>query len=69
MAGLAAAFCGVSGGFGANFFIGSIDPILAGISESAAQMIMPDLVVNPATAKLLHAYFQLFNSINRNLGN
>lgn len=48
MAGLAAAFCGVSGGFGANFFIGSIDPILAGISESAAKMIMPDMVINPA---------------------
>ena len=48
MAGLAAAFCGVSGGFGANFFVGSIDPILAGISESAAQMIRPDIVVNPA---------------------
>lgn len=48
MAGLAAAFCGVSGGFGANFFIGSIDPILAGISQSAAQMIMEDMVVNPA---------------------
>jgi aminobenzoyl-glutamate transport protein len=48
MAGLAAAFVGVSGGFGASFFIGSIDPILAGISESAARMITPDMVVNPA---------------------
>lgn len=48
MAGLAAAFAGVSGGFGANFFIGSIDPILAGISETAAQMIIPDMKVNPA---------------------
>lgn len=48
MAGLAAAFCGVSGGFGANFFIGSIDPVLAGISESAAQMIISDIRVNPA---------------------
>ncbi len=48
IAGLAAAFCGVSGGFGANFFIGSIDPILAGISETAARMIDPEIVVNPA---------------------
>jgi aminobenzoyl-glutamate transport protein len=48
MAGLAAAFTGVSGGFGANFLVGSIDPILAGISESAAQMIIPDISVNPA---------------------
>lgn len=48
MAGLAAAFCGVSGGFGANFFVGSIDPVLAGISESVAQMIIPEIVINPA---------------------
>jgi aminobenzoyl-glutamate transport protein len=48
MAGLAAAFIGVSGGFGSNFFIGSIDPILAGISETAAQIIRPDITVNPA---------------------
>jgi aminobenzoyl-glutamate transport protein len=58
MAGLAAAFCGVSGGFGANFFIGSIDPILAGISESAARMIIPDMVVNPA----VNYYFMFFSS-------
>jgi aminobenzoyl-glutamate transport protein len=48
MAGLAAAFCGVSGGFGANFLIGSVDPILAGLSTSAAQILQPDLVINPA---------------------
>lgn len=48
MAGLAAAFCGVSGGFGANFLIGSVDPILAGLSQSAAQIIDPDITVNAA---------------------
>ncbi|HSL89392.1 MAG TPA: AbgT family transporter, partial [Ignavibacteriaceae bacterium] len=48
MAGLAAAFCGVSGGFGANFLIGSIDPVLAGLSESAAHIIDPDMRVNAA---------------------
>jgi len=48
MAGLAAAFCGVSGGFGANFLIGSIDPILAGLSESAAHIIDPAMKVNAA---------------------
>ncbi len=58
MAGLAAAFCGVSGGFGANFFIGSIDPILAGISESAAQIIDPEIVVNPA----VNYYFMIASS-------
>jgi aminobenzoyl-glutamate transport protein len=58
MAGLAAAFCGVSGGFGANFFVGSIDPILAGISQSAAQMIIPDIEVNPA----VNYYFMFVSS-------
>lgn len=58
MAGLAAAFCGVSGGFGANFFIGSIDPVLSGISQSAAQMIMPEMVVNPA----VNYYFMFVSS-------
>ncbi|MBU1100700.1 MAG: AbgT family transporter [Bacteroidetes bacterium] len=48
MAGLAAAFCGVSGGFGANFLIGSVDPILAGLSQSAAQIIDPTETVNVA---------------------
>jgi len=48
MAGLAAAFCGVSGGFGANFLIGSVDPILAGLSQTAAQIIDPTETVNPA---------------------
>lgn len=58
MAGLAAAFVGVSGGFGANLFIGSIDPVLAGISESAAQIIMPDMKVNPA----VNYYFMFASS-------
>ena len=38
MAGFAAAFCGVSAGFESNFIIGSVDPILAGLSTSAAQI-------------------------------
>ncbi len=48
IAGLAAAFSGVSGGFGANFLIGSVDPILAGLSQSAAQFINPNITVNAA---------------------
>lgn len=47
IAGLAAAFCGVSGGFGANFLIGSVDPILAGLSTSAARILDPAMTVNP----------------------
>ncbi|MCK4538326.1 MAG: AbgT family transporter [Candidatus Krumholzibacteria bacterium] len=48
IAGIAAAFCGVSGGFGANFLIGSIDPILAGLTESAAGLVEPGMQINPA---------------------
>lgn len=57
MAGLAAAFCGVSGGFGANFLIGSIDPILSGLSTSAAQIIDPEMVINPA----VNYYFMIIS--------
>lgn len=47
IAGMAAAFAGVSGGFSANLAIGSIDPLLAGISQEAAQLVDPEYYVNP----------------------
>jgi aminobenzoyl-glutamate transport protein len=59
MAGLAAAFCGVSGGFGANLLIGSVDPILAGLSTTAAQILQPDLVISPA----VNFYFMFASAI------
>ncbi|MDJ0799481.1 MAG: AbgT family transporter [Calothrix sp. MO_167.B12] len=49
LAGLAAAFAGVSGGFSANLIINSLDPLLSGLSQSAAQLINPKYEVN-ATA-------------------
>lgn len=48
IAGLAAAFAGVSGGFSANLLLGSIDPLLAGISQEAAQIVDSDYRVTPA---------------------
>ena len=45
LAGLAAAFAGVSGGYSANLLLGTIDPLLAGITTPAAQMIDPDYQV------------------------
>ena len=45
LAGMAAAFAGVSGGYSANLLIGTIDPLLAGITEEAAQLIDPDYSV------------------------
>lgn len=48
LAGLAAAFAGVSGGYSANLLIGTIDPLLAGLTQEAANLIAPDYVVHAA---------------------
>ncbi len=37
--GMAAAFAGVSGGYSANLLIGTIDPLLSGLSQEAAQLV------------------------------
>jgi aminobenzoyl-glutamate transport protein len=47
LAGIAAAFAGVSGGFSANFIPSSLDPLLAGLTQEAAQIIAPERLVNP----------------------
>jgi len=47
LAGMAAAFAGVSGGFSANILIGTIDPLLAGLSTEAAQILDPEYIVMP----------------------
>lgn len=46
IAGIVAAFAGVSGGFSANIIIGPVDAILAGISTEAAQLIDQSYQVN-----------------------
>ncbi|MEQ8317002.1 MAG: AbgT family transporter [Phycisphaerales bacterium] len=47
-AGLAAAFAGVSGGYSANLLLGTIDPLLAGITQEAAQIVSPGYEVHAA---------------------
>jgi aminobenzoyl-glutamate transport protein len=47
LAGIAAAFAGVSGGFSANFVPSAIDPLLQGFTQSAARIIDPVLELNP----------------------
>lgn len=47
LAGIAAAFAGVSGGFSANLIPSGIDPLLQGFTQSAAQLIDPARQVNP----------------------
>lgn len=59
MAGFAAAFAGVSAGFGSNFLIGSVDPILAGLSTSAAHIIDPTMNINP----MVNYFFMVASAI------
>ncbi len=47
LAGISAAFAGVSGGFSANFVPSSLDPLLSGLTQAAAQIINPERLVNP----------------------
>jgi len=58
IAGMAAAFAGVSGGFSANLILGTIDPLLAGLSQEAARIVDPVLEVNP-TANM---YFMMVST-------
>jgi aminobenzoyl-glutamate transport protein len=48
LAGMAAAFAGVSGGYSANLVLGTVDPLLSGITEEMAKIIDPTYKVNPA---------------------
>lgn len=59
LAGLAAAFAGVSGGYSANLLLGTVDPLLAGITEAAAQMIEPGYFVHPA----VNWYFMITSTL------
>jgi len=47
LAGIAATFAGVSGGFSANFIPSAIDPLLQSFTQSAAQILDPTIVLNP----------------------
>ncbi|OBT16827.1 aminobenzoyl-glutamate transporter [Vibrio sp. UCD-FRSSP16_10] len=59
LAGIAAAFAGVSGGFSANFIPSGIDPLLAGFTQTAANVLDPEYIVNP----LANIYFTGLSSI------
>jgi para-aminobenzoyl-glutamate transporter family len=59
LAGIAAAFAGVSGGFSANFIPSSLDPLLQSFTQTAAQIVSPDMVLNP----LNNYYFTVSSSL------
>ena len=46
LAGIAAAFAGVSGGFSANFVPSSLDPLLQGLTLEGARLLDPEIQVN-----------------------
>ena len=56
--GMAAAFAGVSGGYSANLLIGTIDPLLSGLSQEAARIIDPSYTVSP----LANWYFMIVST-------
>lgn len=59
LAGIAAAFAGVSGGFSANFVPSGIDPLLAGLTTSGAKLLDENYLVNP----LCNWYFTAASSV------
>ncbi len=48
LAGIAATFAGVSGGYSANLLLGTIDPLLSGLTQEAARIVAPAYEVSPA---------------------
>ncbi len=56
--GMAAAFAGVSGGYSANLVIGSLDPLLAGLSQEAAGILAPGYEVNA----MANYYFMIIST-------
>jgi aminobenzoyl-glutamate transport protein len=52
VAGMAAAFAGVAGGFGAGFFPNGSDGVLTGFAQTAARVLDPDYSVS-----ILHNYY------------
>ena len=59
LAGIAAAFAGVSGGFSANFIPSGLDPLLQGFTQEAAQILDAGRQVNP----LSNLGFTAFSSL------
>ena len=59
LAGIAAVFAGVSGGFSANLLVGTVDPLLGGISTQAANILQPGYNVAPTA----NWYFMIVSTV------
>ena len=47
IAGIAASYAGICGGFSANLLITALDPLLSGFTQAAAQILDPNYIVFP----------------------
>jgi aminobenzoyl-glutamate transport protein len=63
LAGIAAVFAGIAGGFSANVFLTGIDPVMSSLSTSAAQTIEPGYVVQPTATWFFAASLGLILSL------
>ncbi|MDV6377790.1 AbgT family transporter [Sporosarcina sp. GW1-11] len=59
IAGLAAAYASVAGGFSANLILSVLDPLIAGFTEIGAQIYDPTYIANPA----MNYYFLAVSAI------
>ena len=59
LAGLAAAYAGVSGGYSANLLLTGLDPLLARLTEQAARIVDPTAIVHPAS----NYYFMVASTV------
>ncbi|GKV56820.1 aminobenzoyl-glutamate transporter [Sporosarcina sp. NCCP-2222] len=59
IAGLAAAYASVAGGFSANLILSVLDPLVAGFTEIGAQIYDPSYKANPA----MNYYFLAFSTL------
>lgn len=59
IAGLAAAYASVAGGFSANLILTLLDPLVAGFTQTGAQMLDPDYIANPA----MNYYFLIASAL------
>ena len=67
LAGLAAAFYGVSGGFAANVLLSPTDVVLAGLTQEAARLLDPQAVVTPMANYWFLAASVLFVTVSGTL--
>ena len=60
LAGMLLAYCSNCAGYGANLLISTGDAVLAGLTETAAQLIDPDFVASPHNGLVLHGRVELY---------